>query len=232
MQTINIHAARTQLSRLVDEATAGEEIIIARAGKPVAKLVALGKVAPAGKRVLGRLAGKLTVPADFGAPLPDEVLKRVKGVDAPSARYAHPALGLGRYGTPGQHHATTLAEQGERGAVQRREHLGDRHQDRPRAADFGVPPRRSRRPQSTPVSWNCQSVPPPLRARGSPAHHRDPFDRLLVASHDRTGSALRGGSPVAALFRVGAARRVGYAECGSRRLTAISCSPARTCARS
>jgi len=41
MQTVNIHAAKTQLSRLVDEAAAGEEIIIARAGKPVARLVPL-----------------------------------------------------------------------------------------------------------------------------------------------------------------------------------------------
>lgn len=78
MQAINIHAAKTQLSRLVDEAAAGKEIIIARAGKPVAKLVPL---APASqrRRVLGRLAGQLAVPKDFDAPLPNDVLDAFEG---------------------------------------------------------------------------------------------------------------------------------------------------------
>ncbi len=63
MQVINIHSAKTHLSRLVDEAAAGEEIVIARAGKPVARLVAL---APARrKRVLGQLDGQFIVPDDF-----------------------------------------------------------------------------------------------------------------------------------------------------------------------
>ncbi len=79
MQTINIHAAKTQLSRLVDKAAAGEEIIIARAGKPVARLVALATPPTLRKRVLGRLAGKLAVPADFDAPLPDDVLDAFEG---------------------------------------------------------------------------------------------------------------------------------------------------------
>lgn len=77
MQTVNIHAAKTQLSRLVDEAAAGEEIIIARAGKPVARLMPLA--APTPKRVLGRLAGQLRVPADFDAPLSPEVLAGFEG---------------------------------------------------------------------------------------------------------------------------------------------------------
>ena len=71
MQTVNIHAAKTQLSRLVDEAASGREVVIARAGKPVARLVPL---ATAGRRVLGRLAGTFAVPADFDAPLPEDVL--------------------------------------------------------------------------------------------------------------------------------------------------------------
>ncbi len=79
MQTINIHAAKTQLSRLVDEAAAGNEIIIARAGKPVARLVPLAAPPTAQKRVLGRLAGKITIPADFDAPLPDDVLDAFEG---------------------------------------------------------------------------------------------------------------------------------------------------------
>jgi prevent-host-death family protein len=74
MTTVNIHAAKTHLSRLVDAAAAGEEILIARAGRPVARLVPLEPVAEAPRRRLGRLAGRLAVPADFDAPLPDAVL--------------------------------------------------------------------------------------------------------------------------------------------------------------
>ena len=74
MQTINIHAAKTQLSRLVDEAASGEEIVIARAGKPVARLVALATPPVVQKRVLGRLAGRFTVPADFDLPLRNDVI--------------------------------------------------------------------------------------------------------------------------------------------------------------
>jgi prevent-host-death family protein len=72
MRTVNIHAAKTHLSRLVEEAAAGEEIVIAKSGKPVARLCPLAQ-APK-KRVLGRLRGKLIVPDDFDAPLPDEIL--------------------------------------------------------------------------------------------------------------------------------------------------------------
>ncbi len=75
MQTINIHAAKTHLSRLVDEAAAGEEIIIARAGKPVARLVPLA----APRRVLGRLAGQVAVPANFDDPLPEDVIEAFEG---------------------------------------------------------------------------------------------------------------------------------------------------------
>lgn len=67
--TINIHAAKTNLSRLVDEVEAGAEITIARAGKPVAKLVPLGYGRPA--RRLGLLAGAFTVPEDFDAIIPE-----------------------------------------------------------------------------------------------------------------------------------------------------------------
>ena len=74
MKTINIHAAKTQLSRLVDEAAAGEEIVIARAGKPAARLVALATPPVAQRRVLGRLAGRLTVPANFDLQLSDDVI--------------------------------------------------------------------------------------------------------------------------------------------------------------
>jgi len=71
MRTVNIHAAKTHLSRLVEAAAGGEEIIIAKAGKPIARL---GPLAGARARTLGALAGKLHVPDDFDAPLPDDVL--------------------------------------------------------------------------------------------------------------------------------------------------------------
>jgi prevent-host-death family protein len=77
MRTVNIHAAKTQLSRLVDAAAAGEEIIIAKSGKPVARLGPL--VYAQRKRRLGILAGKLRVPEDFDAPLPDEVIEAFEG---------------------------------------------------------------------------------------------------------------------------------------------------------
>ena len=71
MSTLNIHAAKTHFSRLIEEVAAGEEVLIAKAGKPVARLVPIGKPA---KRRLGLLKGRLTVPDDFDAPLPDDVL--------------------------------------------------------------------------------------------------------------------------------------------------------------
>ena len=77
MRTVNIHEAKTHLSRLVDEVYSGEEIIIAKAGKPLAKLVAL--TATAKKRKLGILKGKLKAPEDFDAPLPEEVLASFEG---------------------------------------------------------------------------------------------------------------------------------------------------------
>ncbi len=77
MRTVNIHAAKTQLSRLVEAAAAGEEIIIAKSGKPVARLGPL--VRPQRKRRLGILTGKLRVPEDFDAALPDEVVEAFEG---------------------------------------------------------------------------------------------------------------------------------------------------------
>ncbi len=61
MQTVNIHEAKTHLSRFVDQAAAGEEIVIARAGKPVARLVPLAPVA-AVPRTLGLGKGRFVFP--------------------------------------------------------------------------------------------------------------------------------------------------------------------------
>jgi len=72
MRTINIHAAKTQLSRLVDDAAAGEEIIIAKAGKPYARLCPLAE-APRRQRVLGILNGKFHIPDNFDTLFEDEI---------------------------------------------------------------------------------------------------------------------------------------------------------------
>ena len=64
MQTVNIHEAKTQLSRSIDQAVAGEEIIIARAGKPVARLVSLATPLTQ-PRTLGLGKGRFTLPDGF-----------------------------------------------------------------------------------------------------------------------------------------------------------------------
>ncbi len=71
MKTVNIHQAKTHLSRLVEDVRAGEEIVIAKAGKPVARLVPLDR--PAAPRRPGALKGRVRIAADFDAPLPPEI---------------------------------------------------------------------------------------------------------------------------------------------------------------
>ncbi|MDB6012403.1 MAG: prevent-host-death family protein [Gammaproteobacteria bacterium] len=65
MKTVNIHDAKTHLSRLVDQAAKGESFVIAKAGKPLVKVIALN--APEGEQMkrLGFLAGQISVPDDF-----------------------------------------------------------------------------------------------------------------------------------------------------------------------
>ncbi len=77
MRTVNIHEAKTHLSRLVEQAVEGQEVVIAKAGKPVARLVPAKKTRK--KRMLGFLAGKLRVPKDFDAPLPKNVIAEFEG---------------------------------------------------------------------------------------------------------------------------------------------------------
>jgi prevent-host-death family protein len=78
MLTINIHEAKTHLSRFVEQAAAGEEIIIAKAGKPMARLVPL-QPTPS-RRKLGLFKGQLNVPDDFDAPLDDEAIARFENI--------------------------------------------------------------------------------------------------------------------------------------------------------
>jgi prevent-host-death family protein len=80
MQQVNIHQAKTQLSKLIEIAASGEEIIIARAGKPVAKLVPLN--APLTKqRQPGALKGKIWIADSFDTPMTEEEL--AEWYDAP-----------------------------------------------------------------------------------------------------------------------------------------------------
>ncbi|MEZ0374710.1 MAG: type II toxin-antitoxin system Phd/YefM family antitoxin [Candidatus Sericytochromatia bacterium] len=69
---VNLHEAKTHFSRLIDRVQAGEEVIIAKGGKPVARLVPLETLPP---RRLGTAEGQITLADDFNAPLPDELLK-------------------------------------------------------------------------------------------------------------------------------------------------------------
>lgn len=73
MKTVNIHEAKTQLSKLVEEASRGEGFVIAKAGKPMVKVIALS--APTGRQVrrLGFMAGQISVPDDFDRMGKDEI---------------------------------------------------------------------------------------------------------------------------------------------------------------
>lgn len=79
MRTVNIHEAKTQLSRLVEEAAKGESFIIAKAGKPMVKVTALG--APEKKKIrrLGFLKGKISVPDDFDTMGSEEIERMFTG---------------------------------------------------------------------------------------------------------------------------------------------------------
>ncbi len=73
MQTINIHEAKTHLSRLIEQAAAGEPIIIAKAGKPMVKISALNSVEALPIRRLGFMIGQILVPDDFDRMASEEI---------------------------------------------------------------------------------------------------------------------------------------------------------------
>ncbi len=77
MEKVNVHDAKTHFSPLLDQAQEGTEFVIAKAGRPVARLGPL--VATPKKRRLGLLDGKCKIPDDFNTPLPDEVLAGFEG---------------------------------------------------------------------------------------------------------------------------------------------------------
>jgi len=76
MKQVNVHQAKTHLSRLIDDVEAGEEVILAKAGKPVARLSPIGQRR---RRKLGLLDGQLRIPDDFNAPLPDDMVAVFEG---------------------------------------------------------------------------------------------------------------------------------------------------------
>lgn len=76
-KAVNTHEAKTRFSSLLRRVAAGEEITIANRGVPVARLVPLSLAT--GARKLGVFRGQMTIPDDFDAPLPDEVLDSFEG---------------------------------------------------------------------------------------------------------------------------------------------------------
>lgn len=77
LETVDIHDAKTRLSQLVDKAASGEDVVVSRNGKPLVRITRLE--GPKQRIGFGVLKGKLTVPADFDAPLPDDVLGGFEG---------------------------------------------------------------------------------------------------------------------------------------------------------
>ena len=77
MQTVNIHEAKTHLSKLLEEVSKGKEVVIAKSGKPMAKLTGLNPVRPVRKP--GFLKGKIKIAENFDAPLPNDLLDAFEG---------------------------------------------------------------------------------------------------------------------------------------------------------
>lgn len=75
-KTVNVHEAKTHLSRLLEQVEAGSEVVIARAGRPIARLIPFARP---GKRTLGQDVGLGFIAADFDAPLPDDLVADFEG---------------------------------------------------------------------------------------------------------------------------------------------------------
>ena len=72
-KTVNVHEAKTHLSRLLERVSEGEEVVISKAGRPVARLVPAGENPE--RRESGSASGRVIIGEDFDAPLPEEVLE-------------------------------------------------------------------------------------------------------------------------------------------------------------
>jgi prevent-host-death family protein len=77
LETVNIYDAKTRLSQLVDQAAAGEDVVVSRNGKPLVRITRLE--GPKRRVKFGVLKGKLNIPADFDAPLPENVVSSFAG---------------------------------------------------------------------------------------------------------------------------------------------------------
>lgn len=77
METINIYEAKTRLSQLVDQAAAGEDVVVSRNGKPLVRITQLADAKPPVR--FGVLKGKVSLTGDFNAPLPPDVLAGFEG---------------------------------------------------------------------------------------------------------------------------------------------------------
>ena len=77
MQTVNIHEAKTQFSKLIEAVAHGEEIVIAKAGKPAAMLVPMSADKPIRKP--GAMKGRIKIAVDFDSPLPDDLQAAFEG---------------------------------------------------------------------------------------------------------------------------------------------------------
>src|SRR5215471_5254625 len=86
MKTVNIHEAKTHLSKLIDEASRGESFVIAKAGKPVVKVTALSVPEGSQVRRLGFMAGQIAVPDDFDRMGREEIEGMFSGGDAAGDR--------------------------------------------------------------------------------------------------------------------------------------------------
>ena len=79
MRTVNVHEAKTHLSRLIEEAARGEPFVIARAGVPVVTVTAYAGPQPSQPRRVGFLTGDVDVPDDFDTMLADEIAAQFEG---------------------------------------------------------------------------------------------------------------------------------------------------------
>ena len=79
MKTVNIHEAKTHLSRLIEAAAKGEPFVIAKAGKPMVKVIPIDAETPRAPRRFGFLAGQISVPDDFDTMMQDEIIAMFEG---------------------------------------------------------------------------------------------------------------------------------------------------------
>ncbi len=79
MQTVNIHEAKTQLSKLIEQAVSGESFIIAKAGKPLVKVTKIDMPEPSSKKRLGFMVGQIITPKDFDEMGKEEIAKLFGG---------------------------------------------------------------------------------------------------------------------------------------------------------